>query len=118
MTTVVTSVPDVSIVVTPVSDVSIVVTPQEAVTVSAMPAVVVVGGIGGVEAHNVLEVLYPGYTVWTLSKVPVNPELSELYLNGQKQRFLYDYSINGQILIWQTITLSPTDYLEINYRCH
>ena len=53
MTIVVTSVPDVSIVVTPVPDVSIVVTPQATVTVSAMPAVVVVGGVGGVEAHNV-----------------------------------------------------------------
>ena len=107
MTTVVTSVPDVSIVVTP----------QETVTVSAMPAVVVVGGVGGVGSQNALEVLDPGQTVWTLIKVPVNPELSELYLNGQKQRFLYDYSINGQILTWQTLILSTTDYLEINYKC-
>lgn len=67
--------------------------------------------------NTCFEVLDPGQTVWTLSKVPVNPELSELYLNGQKQQFLYDYSINGQVLTWQTLTLSPTDYLEINYRC-
>ena len=68
-------------------------------------------------SNTSFEILDPGQRVWTLSKVPVNPELSELYLNGQKQRFLYDYSINGQILTWQTLILSPTDYLEINYQC-
>ena len=76
-----------------------------------------VRGDSGTSQGKCLEVLDPGQTVWTLSKVPVNPELSEFYLNGQKQRFLHDYLINGQILIWQTLTLSTTDYLEINYSC-
>ena len=76
-----------------------------------------VRGDPGTSQGKCLEVLDPGQTVWTLSKVPVNPELSEFYLNGQKQRFLHDYLINGQILIWQTLTLSTTDYLEINYSC-
>ena len=61
------------------------------------------------------EILSPAQTVWTLAVLPASPELSELYLNGQKQRFLYDYTINAQAVIWLTLTLTDTDYLEISY---
>lgn len=55
-----------------------------------------------------------GQTVFTLVNVPTFPHLSQLFLNGQKMLFIFDYTINGAIINWQDrIRLEASDEFEI-----
>lgn len=70
------------------------------------------GPSGSVSARESLD---PTAAPWTLATTPTRPDLSDLYLNGQKVRYLVDYNLNGPIVTWLGVPLVASDYLEINY---
>ena len=58
-----------------------------------------------------------GQTSFTLAAVPASPQLSYLFLNGVKARFILDYTINGAIVNWQNrVQLETSDEFEIFYQ--
>jgi len=71
-------------------------------------------------AHDLLTVVTPGQTAFTLSKTPLYPDKTMLSTNGQLR--LYgggnDYSITGTALTWNDpggFTLDTTDVVQIWY---
>jgi hypothetical protein len=67
------------------------------------------------ETREILTIV-PGNTVFTLSQIPANPHLSQLYLNGIKATFGIEYNINAAQLSWLSpLPLEPTDSLEVIY---
>jgi len=58
-----------------------------------------------------------GQTVFTLTDIPTIPSLSQLFVNGQKQLFIRDYSISGTQLTYLNALylLNSADDLEIYF---
>lgn len=63
-----------------------------------------------------IPVIEVGQTFFMLAAEAIQPQLSELYVNGIKQTFGEDYAINGSILTWlSSLILEPSDDMEILY---
>lgn len=56
-----------------------------------------------------------GQTEFSLTRVPINPHLSKVWLNGVKATYVKDYLIDNALLKWFSIRLEDTDFLEILY---
>jgi hypothetical protein len=85
---------------------------------SVQPQLVPAVNLGSPQQYrrDVLTVAEVGQTVFTLSATPVQPQLSELYVNGTKPTFSEDYSLDGPVLTWLSdIVLEPSDDMEISY---
>lgn len=65
-------------------------------------------------ASIVLTVGSAGQTIFTLPRSFPFPQLSELYLEGEKMAYGRDYTIVGTTLTWlSVIRLDPTDFIEL-----
>lgn len=76
------------------------------------------GGIAtGVDTKDTLSITVNGQTVFALSTIPENVNISILTVNGQKQTYGVDYTIAGTVLTWlnTSFTLSTSDRMEIYY---
>jgi NAD(P)H-dependent flavin oxidoreductase YrpB (nitropropane dioxygenase family) len=73
-------------------------------------ALITVPAIVGYEDFNIET---NGQTVFDLPYAIANPDKSRLYLNGQKQVYGVDYTINASVLTYSGVTLETTDYFEI-----
>jgi hypothetical protein len=69
------------------------------------------------ESKDILPILSTGQTDFFLSYSPTTPEMSKLFLNGQKVKYGGDYNItNGNQVIWLGAqVLDAIDELEIYY---
>jgi hypothetical protein len=76
------------------------------------------GGLtAGISEKDVLPVLANGQTLFTLSTIPGNPNISLLNVNGLKANYGIDYTIAGTTLTWlnTSYNLETTDRVEILY---
>jgi len=76
------------------------------------------GGLtAGISDKDILSVLANGQTLFTLSTIPGNVNLSLLMVNGQAQSYGIHYTIAGTTLTWLNVgfTLQTTDRVEIFY---
>lgn len=76
------------------------------------------GGLAtGVDTRDILTVTVNGQTVFTLSTIPENVNISQLMINGCKQTYGTDYTIVGTTVTWlnTNFTLATTDRVEIYY---
>lgn len=57
-----------------------------------------------------------GQNAFQLSKAPITPHQSIMFINGQKMAFVSDYMIDGLVLTWlNSFELSESDYIDIYY---
>jgi len=72
---------------------------------------------GATYSREVLTVLTNNQVQFGLTGVPSLPHLSQFFVNGEKMRFVIDYTINGSILNWNSrMQMEVTDELELFYR--
>jgi hypothetical protein len=70
-------------------------------------------GDSGISTLDVLE--YSPTGVYTLSRSPIDPSKTKVFINGAKQGYGVDYFISGTLLTWvsSTLSLSITDNIEV-----
>lgn len=70
------------------------------------------GGGGAIETRVVLS---PTQSSWTVGAIIVSPQLSRFYINGLKQEYGVDYTINSATIIWLGMPLRTTWKIELYY---
>jgi hypothetical protein len=91
--------------------------PPILVEINDLPAIEVFlapgsGGSGNGRVER-LDITSDGQTQFTLSFIVVSPNLSQLYLNGEKVSYPADYTIDSTQLTWLGIELETDDELEL-----
>lgn len=69
------------------------------------------------ERHETLVITAEGQNEMTLLGLPTHPQFSKLFLNGNKQIYGLNYTIQAKTLTWleQEYILNVSDILEIYY---